>query len=219
MLKRAFLGAAFVSPMLAQTATFSDLPKEGLTFARTGPLSARLANSSGVPVLGVEVRWTFEGAAVEGKPPAHRGYINYDERKEPIIAANASIAISADDLPANFRGPGNAEVEISCAIFADGRVVGTHPEPLRRELASKWRAERDVFGWAADLIRNQGASAVVAYAKDKLLNIEKVEPLAYRVYVRVLVDQIVRVFEHGGENDVVKFVLAGESALSTVELH
>ena len=156
---------------------------------------------------------------MEGKPPAHRGYINYDERKEPIIAANASIAISADDLPANFRGPGNAEVEISCAIFADGRVVGTHPEPLRRELASKWRAERDVFGWAADLIRNQGASAVVAYAKDKLLNIEK-EPPPYRIYVRVLVNRIVSVFEYGGENDVVKFVLAREAALSNIpELH
>ena len=204
--------------MLAQTATFYDLPKEGLTFDQTGPLSARLTNHTGVPVLGVEVRWTFEGAAAQ---PSHRGYINYDERQRPIIAAKSSFAISADDLPANFREPGNAAVEISCAIFADGRVVGveTHPQSLRNELASKWRAERDVFTQAADLIRHQGASAVVAYARDKLLNIQKVEPHAYRVYVRVLADQIIRVFEHGGESDVVKFVLAGESALSTVELH
>jgi len=74
MLKRAFLGAAFVSTMLAQTATFSDLQKEGLTFDQTGPLSARLTNHTGLPVLGFEVRWTFESAAT----PSHRGYINYD---------------------------------------------------------------------------------------------------------------------------------------------
>src|SRR5262245_19026552 len=218
MLKRAILG---VATMLAQTATFHDLPKEGLTFDQTKPLSARLTNNTGFPVLGFEVRWIFEGAAAQGNPHGfNRGYINYDELQRPIIAAKSSFAISADDLPANFTLPSNATVEISCAIFADGRVVGTHPESLRRELESKWRAERDVFRRAADLIRNEGASAAVAYERDKLLNIEKVEPLAYRIYLRVLVDQIVRVFdEHESENDVVKFVLARESSLPTVELH
>jgi len=219
MLKRAILG---VATMLAQTA-FHDLPKEGLTFDQTGPLSANLTNHTGLPVLGFEVRWTWEGEAAEGSPHGfNRGYINYDEIQRPIIAAKGSFAISADDFPPNFKlGPGAAKVEITTAIFADGRVVGVgngHPRSLRGELESKWKAERDVFRRAADLLRNQGASAVVAYAKDKLLNIEK-EPPPYRIYVRVLVNRIVSVFEYGGENDVVKFVLAGESALSTVELH